>query len=84
MNSQEFYLWLNGYLEALESEGITECKIENIRSKMSEIKVTRNQERIVFGPNIKQPQQHSHHCNNGQRTDLFPNKYRRTPLAFVF
>ena len=24
MNPTEFYLWLNGYLEALESEGITE------------------------------------------------------------
>ena len=34
MNSQEFYLWLNGYLEALESEGIASCKIENIRKKM--------------------------------------------------
>ena len=34
MNSHEFFLWLNGYLEALESEGITECKIQNIRSKM--------------------------------------------------
>ena len=56
MNSQEFYLWLNGYLEALESEGITECKIENIRNKMGEVK-TRNQERVVFGPNVKQPQQ---------------------------
>ena len=55
MNSQEFYLWLNGYLEALESEGITECKIENIRIKMGEIK-TRNQERVVYGPNIT-PQQ---------------------------
>ena len=56
MNSQEFYLWLNGYLEALESNGITECKIENIRNKMGEIK-TRGQERVVFGPNVKQPQQ---------------------------
>ena len=52
MNSAEFYLWLNGYLEALESNGITECKIENIRKKMSEIKVSRNQERVVFGPNV--------------------------------
>ena len=34
MNSQEFFLWLNGYLEALETEGIAECKIENIRKKM--------------------------------------------------
>ena len=48
MNSQEFYLWLNGYLEALESEVITECKIKNIRNKMGEIK-TRNQERIMYG-----------------------------------
>ena len=38
MNSHEFFLWLNGYLEALESEGITECKIKNIRNKMGEIK----------------------------------------------
>tara|TARA_B100000530_G_C15877193_1_gene455894 strand:+ start:834 stop:1025 length:192 start_codon:yes stop_codon:yes gene_type:complete len=51
MNSHEFFLWLNGYLEALESEGITECKIENIRSKMGEIKI-RNQERVVYGPNV--------------------------------
>ena len=52
MNSQEFYLWLNGYLEALESEGITECKIENIRKKMTEIKNRSSQERVVFGPNV--------------------------------
>ena len=51
MNSHEFFLWLNGYLEALESEGITECKIENIRSKMGEIKIL-NQERVVYGPNV--------------------------------
>ena len=30
MNPTEFYLWLNGYLEALESEGIDTCKIKNI------------------------------------------------------
>jgi len=53
MNSQEFYLWLNGYLEALESEGIINCKIENIRKKMSEVK-SRQQERVVFGPNVNQ------------------------------
>tara|TARA_R110000744_G_scaffold38197_1_gene87410 strand:- start:150 stop:386 length:237 start_codon:yes stop_codon:yes gene_type:complete len=53
MNSNEFYLWLNGYLEALESEGITECKIKNIREKMATIKSTNaQQERIVFGPNV--------------------------------
>ena len=62
MNSTEFYLWLDGYLEALESEGITECKIENIRIKMGEIK-TRNQERVVFGPNVKQPQQQGYTSN---------------------
>ena len=33
MNSHEFTLWLHGYLEALESEGIDVCKIKNIRSK---------------------------------------------------
>ena len=54
MNSHEFYLWLNGYLEALESEGIENCKIKNIREKMSEVKSRNQQERIVFGPNVKQ------------------------------
>ena len=57
MNSQEFYLWLNGYLEALESEGILECKIENIRKKMEEVRQRPQGERVVFGPNVKQPQQ---------------------------
>ena len=56
MNSTEFYLWLNGYLEALESEGITTCKIENIRKKMEEVRRPQG-ERVVFGPNVKQPQQ---------------------------
>ena len=56
MNSQEFYLWLNGYLEALESEGIDVCKIKNIRDKMGEVK-SRQQERVIFGGNVKQPQQ---------------------------
>ena len=56
MNSQEFYLWLNGYLEALESEGIEVCKIKNIRTKMNEIK-PRAHERIVFGPNVNTPHQ---------------------------
>ena len=55
MNSTEFYLWLNGYLEALESEGITICKIENIRKKMLEVKTRNQQERVVFGPNVNQP-----------------------------
>jgi hypothetical protein len=54
MNSSEFYLWLNGYLEALESEGIEVCKIKNIREKMSTIKSY--QERVVFGPNVSNPQ----------------------------
>ena len=57
MNPTEFYLWLNGYLEALESEGIDTCKIKNIREKMSEIKNSPNQERVVFGPNVKSQQQ---------------------------
>ena len=52
MNSTEFYLWLNGYLEALESEGITECKVKNIRNKMEEVKNKPNQERIMYGPNV--------------------------------
>ena len=56
MNSQEFYLWLNGYLEALESEGIENCKIKNIREKMSGVK-NHYQERVVFGPNTNTPQQ---------------------------
>ena len=55
MNSTEFYLWLNGYLEALESEGITECKIQNIREKMKEVKPNISQERVIFGPNVNQP-----------------------------
>jgi len=54
MNSQEFYLWLNGYLEALESEGIEICKIKNIREKMSEVKTRGQQERVVFGPSVNQ------------------------------
>jgi hypothetical protein len=57
MNSQEFYLWLNGYLEALESEGIEVCKIKNIREKMDEVKNRSNQERVVFGPNVNSPSQ---------------------------
>ena len=54
MNSPEFYLWLNGYLEALESEDIETCKIKNIRAKMSEVKTRGQQERVVFGPNVNQ------------------------------
>ena len=57
MTAIEFTLWLNGYLEALETEGIESIKIKNIREKMSEIKNSPNQERVLFGPNIKQPQQ---------------------------
>ena len=57
MNSHEFYLWLNGYLEALESEGIEVCKIKNIREKMEQIKRSSNQERVVFGPNVNQSPQ---------------------------
>ena len=63
MNSQEFILWLNGYLEALESEGITECKIKNIREKMDIVKTRSQQERVIFGPGIKSPQQQGY-ANN--------------------
>jgi hypothetical protein len=47
MNSSEFTLWLHGYLEALETEGIEKIKISNIREKMNEIKNHSNQERVV-------------------------------------
>ena len=63
MNPTEFYLWLNGYLEALESEGIETCKIKNIREKMNEVKSRAQQERVVFGPNVNQPQQSSYAPN---------------------
>ena len=53
MTSNEFTLWLHGYLEALETEGIEKIKIKNIREKISEIK-NRTSERVVFGPNVKQ------------------------------
>ena len=64
MNSQEFYLWLNGYLEALESEGITTCKIENIRKKMEEVKTRGQQERVVFGPSVNQQKGYVNPDNN--------------------
>ena len=54
MTPTEFYLWLNGYLEALESEGIETCKIKNIREKMTDVKSRNQQERVVFGPNVQQ------------------------------
>ena len=54
MTSNEFTLWLHGYLEALESEGIDVCKIKNIREKMSEVKTRGQQERVVFGPSVNQ------------------------------
>ena len=57
MNYNEFVLWLHGYLEALEAEGIETCKIKNIRQKMSEIKIRTSQERVVFGPNVKRADQ---------------------------
>ena len=65
MTPTEFYLWLNGYLEALESEGIEVCKIKNIREKMIDIKSRVQQERVVFGPNVNQnPQQQSSYAPN--------------------
>ena len=54
MNSHEFFLWLKGYLEALESEEIEVCKIERILLKMNDVRARSTQERVVFGPNIKQ------------------------------
>ena len=63
MNPTEFYLWLNGYLEALESEGIENCKIKNVREKMNEVKNHSNQERVVFGPNVNPPQQSTYGPN---------------------
>ena len=55
MTSKEFYLWLNGYLEALESEEITECKIKNIRKKMTQVKDNKQNmsERVIYGPDIQ-------------------------------
>ena len=52
MTTTEFTLWLNGYLEALETEGIEQVKIKTIREKMKAIKSRANQERVVFGPNV--------------------------------
>jgi hypothetical protein len=57
MTSIEFTLWLKGYLEALETEGIESCKIERILLKMKDIKNHPNQERVVFGPNVNTPNQ---------------------------
>ena len=57
MTSNEFTLWLKGYLEALETEGVESCKIERILLKMKEINNGRNQERIVYGPNVKRADQ---------------------------
>jgi len=53
MTSNEFTLWLHGYLEALETEGIEKIKISNIREKMDKINNRSSQERVVFGPNVK-------------------------------
>ena len=57
MTPTEFYLWLNGYLEALESEDIETCKIKNIREKMAQDKSRSQQERVVFGPKVNTPTQ---------------------------
>ena len=63
MTPTEFYLWLNGYLEALESEDIETCKIKNIREKMAKVNTRVSQERVIFGPNVKQPQQQGYTSN---------------------
>ena len=67
MNTTEFTLWLSGYLEALETEGIESIKIKNIREKMSEIKNSPNQERVVFGPNVKRAEQQGYANPNNNR-----------------
>ena len=72
MNSSEFYLWLNGYLEALESEGIEACKIKNIREKMSHVK--KGQERIVFGSNTN-PTQQLYHPPGTKSNDPFKSHF---------
>jgi len=66
MNTTEFTLWLSGYLDALETEGIKQIKIETIREKMTQIKNNSNQERVVFGPNVNQPQQGYNHPDTGR------------------
>tara|TARA_R110000787_G_scaffold35346_5_gene90855 strand:+ start:124 stop:930 length:807 start_codon:yes stop_codon:yes gene_type:complete len=38
-NQNNFVIWLEGYLEALESEGIEVCNIHSIKSKMETIKL---------------------------------------------
>ena len=60
MTTNEFVLWLHGYLEALETEGIEKIKVTTIRDKMSELSNRSNQERVVFGPNINTPTQQSY------------------------
>jgi hypothetical protein len=57
MTTTEFTLWLNGYLEALETEGIEQVKIKSIREKMKMIKSSVNQERVIFSPNVNPPAQ---------------------------
>lgn len=63
MNSTEFYIWLSGYLDALSSEGIAEARIKSIKEKMEQVKNPSNQERVIFGPNVNQPQQSSYAPN---------------------
>jgi len=57
MTTTEFTLWLNGYLEALETEGIEQVKIKSVREKMKMIKSSANQERVIFSPNVNPPTQ---------------------------
>jgi len=65
MNTTEFTLWLNGYLDALETEGIESIKIKTIREKMTTLK-SNQQERVVFGPNVNQPQQGYNNPDTGR------------------
>ena len=64
MTTNEFVLWLHGYLEALETEGIEKIKVTTIREKMGELKNRSNQERVVFGPNVNQSPQSNYAPNN--------------------
>ena len=74
MNSTDFYLWLNGYFEALETNGITECKIEKIREKMKEVRPNRTQERVVYGPNITPQPPQSNYKNPMTNKNVFPKQ----------
>tara|TARA_R110001592_G_scaffold62465_1_gene191200 strand:+ start:65 stop:277 length:213 start_codon:yes stop_codon:yes gene_type:complete len=70
MTTTEFTLWLNGYLEALETEGIEQVKIKSIREKMKNIKSHANQERVIFGPNVNPPQTYEQKMSQQTNRDV--------------